>query len=209
MVVFCGDVHGKYEQLKRLVKVHPNMIQLGDLGVGFIRTSNETPYPNPPHALLKETGFRAIRGNHDNPSVFKAQSYAIRDGHTELSPKGLKMMFMGGALSIDRHLRTERYDWWADEELNQSELYDMVDKYEEYKPDIMVTHDCPEMVASYMKNGMKMDFPSITRQALDSMFWIHKPKVHLFGHWHQSYDQVIDGTRFICLNELEIINLDI
>lgn len=209
MTIFIGDVHGKYKQLKRIVRKHENVIQVGDLGVGFINTMTGRMMTNPPHYLLKERGFRAIRGNHDNPSVFFKQSYAIKDGHTEITPKGTKVMFMGGALSIDKQWRTQNCDYWEDEELTQAELYEMISIYDNFKPDVMVTHDCPEFVAVHMKNGMKMDFPSITRQALDAMYDIHQPAIHLYGHWHESYHKTHRGTEFICLNELETMEINI
>ena len=50
---------------------------------------------------------------------------------------------------------------------------------------------------------------SRTRQALDAMFDIHKPDLWLFGHWHDSQDRNVMGTRFICLNELEYKDIEI
>jgi hypothetical protein len=40
------------------------------------------------------------------------------------------------------------------------------------------------------------------------MFSIHKPDLWIFGHWHCDADEVIDGTRFICLNELSYVDVD-
>lgn len=41
------------------------------------------------------------------------------------------------------------------------------------------------------------------------MFTAHKPKLWLFGHWHMPFDEVVSGTRFICLAELATIDVDI
>jgi hypothetical protein len=73
----------------------------------------------------------------------------------------------------------------------------------------MVTHDCPESIARNLFLEMKISFPSITRQALDGMLNIHRPNIWIFGHYHQSIDTVINGTRFICLNELEYKDINI
>jgi len=34
-------------------------------------------------------------------------------------------------------------------------------------------------------------------------------KQSIFGHWHSNADEVIDGTRFICLNELSYCDIDV
>jgi hypothetical protein len=39
------------------------------------------------------------------------------------------------------------------------------------------------------------------------MWNFYKPETWIFGHWHLSFDKVISGTRFICLNELDAIDL--
>jgi hypothetical protein len=135
--------------------------------------------------------------------------------HSQFIPDGLTengVMFVGGALSIDRHTRTEGFDWWPDEELSTHELMDMIDRYENVEPRIMVTHDAPESVVNILfgANGkLKLNLPSRTRQALQSMFEVHQPEMWLFGHGHNSKNVVIKGTRFICLNELESMDIDI
>ena len=55
----------------------------------------------------------------------------------------------------------------------------------------------------------KRDYPSRTRQAFDAMMSIHRPKLWIFGHWHRSRNEMIDGTRFICLAELEHKDIDL
>jgi hypothetical protein len=60
-------------------------------------------------------------------------------------------MYIGGALSIDKAHRTEGLNWWVDEELSIQEMNSIFDKYIKEKPDIMVTHDCPEEIAVMME----------------------------------------------------------
>lgn len=211
---FIGDVHGKYDRYKKIIKSCTDSIQVGDMGVGFRRYIGHdigSPYPNPPYDHMVAGNHKFIRGNHDNPSTCRSHTQWIEDGHTETTDLGNKMMFVGGAFSIDRAWRNEGYDWWADEELTHAELYSMIDLYLEFKPDIMVTHDCPSSVADIIfADDMRYGkFNSRTGSALESMFANHKPKTWLFGHWHLSKNQTIDGTNFICLAELETLQLDI
>ncbi len=50
---------------------------------------------------------------------------------------------MGGAFSVDRHLRNRGLDRWEDGECSIVELNVVVDIYIAVKPRIMVTHDAP------------------------------------------------------------------
>src|SRR5687767_13552182 len=105
LIRFIGDVHGKFEQYKRLIKDTTNSIQVGDMGVGFLKTSGprvgeETG--NPPHYAMVRGNHRFIRGNHDSPAACSRHSQFIKDGTVEGN-----MMFVGGALSVDKHLRQE------------------------------------------------------------------------------------------------------
>ena len=204
---FIGDVHGKYGPYKRLIAEVPASVQVGDMGVGFRREGGfgeYDTYSNPPHYAMVKGDHRFIRGNHDNPGECAKHSQWIRDGNIESG-----VMFVGGAVSIDRAYRTEGYSWWPDEELSTAELNDLVDVYCEAKPRVMVTHDAPEEIAAEVSRvanwGAKMDprFASRTRQAFQQMWSAHSPNLWIFGHWHFSFDRVLRGTRFICLAELE------
>lgn len=209
-IPFIGDVHGKYQPYKRLIKGRTGTIQVGDMGVGFFKWPHMDPAPNPPHELMVAQGASFIRGNHDNPSVCRRHSQWIPDGHIENG-----MMFVGGAISIDAAYRIEGASWWKDEELSIAELYAMTDLYIAQRPNAMVTHDCPEEVAQLLFQralipGVKVtDFPSRTRQAFQSMWSAHSPKLWVFGHHHISFDHVLRGTRFVCLAELELKELEV
>lgn len=210
-LTLIGDVHGKYAQYKRLIKDHPDTIQVGDMGVGFFKWPHGDVCPNPPHDVMVENNARFIRGNHDNPKACTQQSQWIPDGTVENG-----IMFIGGALSIDRARRTECFNWWPDEELSYAALNAMVDKYIQTKPRVMVTHDCPEEVGNYILNclpnlsgGAWKKLEGRTPHAFQSMFSAHSPELWVFGHWHYSFDHVFRNTRFVCLNELELKEFEI
>lgn len=205
---FIGDVHCKFKEYENLIKGVPQSVQLGDMGIGFCRLNEQgkVDCPSPPYEAMKQEGdHRFIRGNHDNPSECRQQPLWIPDGHIEGD-----MFFCGGALSVNLKNRTEGLNWWPEEELSVPELDTIQEKYLDAKPSLMVTHDCPFSIAEAMlrdKNIDKSVAVSRTRQAFNGM-WNHcKPDTWIFGHWHLSFDKVISGTRFICLNELEFIDL--
>ncbi len=219
IIRFIGDVHGKFRRYGTILDNSPYpTIQVGDMGVGFRHTQGPRTGElcgGPPYDRMVEKDARFIRGNHDNPA------YASR--HTQFIPDGTvegNMMFVGGALSIDKAYRIEDYSWWPDEELDPVALWQLDTPYQLHKPEIMVTHECPESIAAMivgqipdLRNGgaMKMDprFASRTRMAFERMLVVHKPKLWIFGHWHVSFDYLHEGTRFICLPELETIDVDV
>lgn len=213
MTRFIGDVHGKYDRYKTIMKNCKDSIQIGDMGVGFRRSSSTKGepsefYPNPPYDVMKRGNHRFIRGNHDNPGVCKNHTQCIPDGTIEGN-----MMFIGGAWSIDRAYRTENYDWWADEECSAQQLSDLVDLAIDEKPEIMITHDCPEGIVRDMFLGYELHkevYPTRTGQALESIRQLVRPKLHIFGHWHIDRVMFIDGTQYVCLAELSCrdVNLE-
>lgn len=197
MTYFIGDVHGKFEPYKKLIKEHKDTIQVGDMGIGFKnRFGGFTE--NPPYDHMVRANARFIRGNHDNPGVCRNNTQWLADGLIEGD-----MMFIGGAFSIDKDWRTNGIDWWDDEQLSYSEFFELMKVYEDAKPKIMVTHDCPYNIIPYIHGSHHYD-NSATQQCLQNMFELHQPDVWIHGHHHISMDHKIEGTRFICLAELEI-----
>ena len=189
---YIGDVHGKthiYEQIASQVE---ESVQVGDLGVGFVE-----------HIPTGER-HRFIRGNHDNPHLCKRTEGWIPDGHIENDT-----LFVGGAWSIDQMYRTQDVDWWVGEECGAWQFIEFVNACRAHRPRIVVTHDCPDSVVRPLRLlGMdQARYRTRTGDGLQRMFEAHQPDIWIFGHWHQSRDQVIEGTRFICLAELEHIDL--
>lgn len=202
---FIGDIHGAYLPYLGIIQDHTNTVQVGDFGLGFGSRGD----PGYVDSLFEgyEGTHRFIRGNHDSPEHCKRSQHWIADGTVE-GP----VMYIGGASSIDRAWRTEGKDWWPDEELSIARLNDLVYLYDMVKPDIMVTHECPDFLANEVMiplvNGIQ-NFSSRTRDAFDSMFALRKPEIWIFGHWHVSLDYMYRGTRFICLNINSHIDLEI
>lgn len=215
---FIGDVHGHFDRYIDIIKDASGRptIQVGDFGIGFqnsIEHILQEDFPAGEHYF--------IRGNHDDPdrclnqySHFNPDNKGpvfIQDGHP-FHLNGTVFFPLGGALSIDKQWRTPGVTWWEGEELTVSRLDECIQVAEKLdRCDVVVTHDCPDFLVPYLKNnGQEKDrWPSRTRQALDSVFEFigKKPKVWVFGHWHKSLDITINDTRFICLNELEYIDL--
>jgi predicted phosphodiesterase len=203
-MLLIGDVHGLFYEYRELLKQHKPKysLQLGDMGVGFPQ-SNELILNDIPG------DHKWIRGNHDNPSVARAHpnyvgDYGILKG-SFINGFYDKLFYIGGAWSIDWQHRTEGISIWHDEQLSQEELSDVVNLYNEEKPEVVCSHDCPTFILNYLHPGRVI--PTRTSQAMDVMFLSRKPSYWVFAHHHLSWRKKIDGCTFICLNELECLDI--
>lgn len=208
-VRLIGDVHGKFRSYRDIIRDVPFSIQVGDMGVGFsaLRGGEISELTNPPFDSMSKGRHLFIRGNHDNPGVCRQHKYWIPDGSVVDG-----IYCLGGAVSIDRVWRTEGMDWWPDEECGYAELEKMIDDYAAIKPDVVVTHECPDSIAGEILAAFRkgrIEDGSRTRQALERMFAIHQPRLWFFGHWHTSMDFMRAGTIFRCLAELEYVDVDL
>lgn len=199
-MIFVGDVHGKFKQYLRLLGSKPT-IQVGDLGLGF-RGSPNLARPHPEQ-------HRFIRGNHDNPLVCRRYSNYLGDyGYLD----GQRLFFVSGAHSIDRDWRIEGASWWADEQLTDRQMLSCAELYKRARPRFVVTHEGPLDIVRKMfwhlsSSHDENDFRNPTSNFLQHLLELHPPEVWIFGHHHVSKDEVFNGTRFICLAELETIEL--
>ena len=199
---FIGDTHAKFDRYEAIANQVSESIQVGDFGAGF-----ET-------LPTIDLGHRFLRGNHDDPARCAQSPNWISDGSAIHFRDHGSMFFMGGATSVDKHTRSEGIDYWSDEEVTIVKGNAILDTYEaDIKAhgqfDFVVTHECPESIARTIFNRRrdKLEDHSRTRQILDAMLDINAPRCWIFGHWHTRVDTVIGNTRFICLAELDHIDL--
>lgn len=197
-VAFISDIHANWDVYADICKRYENTVQVGDFGMGFESANRLVPYLPQNH--------RFIRGNHDDPAKCAAHPNWIKDGTIEIIGNS-KVMFIGGAKSIDKYRRKEGLDWWADEECSYAQWQEFINRYEEEKPDVLVTHDCPQDFAKqFILRAHKPAYPSVTGQALQVMHSIHAPRFWVMGHWHVDLDVTHNGTRFLCSNHTDIYN---
>lgn len=197
-----GDIHGMFVNYKEIAEGAEKSIQIGDFGIGF----NNSLWHENVNEFHATGDHRFIRGNHDHPTMCRTEMAGyISDGTIEND-----IMFIGGAWSIDQMYRREGSDWWADEELSIEELNMMIDVYTTTRPRIMITHDFPTSIASTLfLSKYDKQYKTRTAEAFEQMLQIHQPELWVAGHWHMSVDKKINNTRFICLNELEYLDIDL
>lgn len=190
---FIGDIHGNISVYLRIINTLPEnstSIQLGDMGLGFVRSKME---------LQELKNHKFIRGNHDNPDVCRRHpNYMGHYGYIE----NCELFYFGGGYSIDKRFRTPFMNWWPDEELSLYHCRKAKKIYEEKKPKIVISHECPTEVKNYvLTNYFKMNFSSRTELLLQSLFEIHQPDIWVFAHHHRYREVEIDNTKFVCLSD--------
>jgi len=216
-VLVIGDVHGKFDEYYNLVKNERSSFQIGDFGFG--NTWLSLHYLNL-DAKLHKVG----QGNHDPHDMLNEDAKNWTGRYGPVSVDGHNIFWIGGALSIDLIFRVTKWitenkntrtkTWWANEQLSFQEMRDCEKKWKNKKPAVVFTHTCPSFIIKDYFNGNKgsnimdaygwgFDYNDMTSQFLDHLWSIHKPDLWIFGHFHKSWNQTIQGTEFRCLAELE------
>jgi len=218
-ILVVGDLHGEWELLNRLInKKQPDIIlQCGDFGywpkqsgttllsptrIGF----SGQPLPKKKWFLdgIKNHNCKIYwcDGNHEdhwelkkvtNTEILPNVFYMPR-GSVLTLPDGRNVLFMGGAESTDRHVRTIGFDWFPEETITQTDLHDLPDK----KVDIVISHTCPEEFLYGLTLSAKFYDPSI--KALSYILERYKPMQWFFGHFHCRKEGFAKGCYWTCLN---------
>ena len=188
-----GDCHGKFKQYRALTRNVEHSLQLGDFG---FRGEHER------HLKYRDSEHhRILFGNHD--------CYDFLYGAHSMGNFGTfhGIFCIRGAYSIDQAMRTEGVSWWRNEQLTYAEMLEALDAYTEAKPDVVVTHDCPDFL--YPEMGYLPEKLDKTPQFLTNVWEAHQPKQWFYGHHHRSSTRRFGRTEFICLDELEYLDIEV
>lgn len=217
-LIFLGDIHGNFSLIHQYVKrfdiKNANIIQVGDFGVGFKSLEKDKRNLELYHRILVKNNvfLYVIRGNHDYKPYFDNDPFGFTNiklvsDYEVLELSGQRILFIGGAISVDRKYRTEGYDWWPDEvfHLDTKKLFN-------YRNiDIVVTHTAPDycppdngngfgFISNMVKetDGLKEDL-LFERYQMKQAFSILKDnndiKFHYYGHFHFKDYTMIQGTK--------------
>ena len=164
-----------------------------------------------------------VRGNHDDPFyfsnriIFDERFRAVED-YSVLTACGHRILCVGGAVSIDRALRTAGQDWWTDEApVFSAEAVDSLAVNNIYI-DTVVTHTAPSFCEFTLPAGsvnsedllrdMQQERLTMDR-LLGALLRDHHPlRRWYYGHFHQSWNADIDGIRYTMLGikEMKMLN---
>lgn len=195
-ILIIGDVHCKIKEYKKIIdSTELNSIQVGDFG--FREEHNW--HSQEIDSLKHKINF----GNHD---YYPFLEYPYSLGNFSFLFES-QVMTIRGAESIDKWKRKEGVDWFPEEENTYQVFEEIIELYLERKPKIIISHDCPKSIAeNYFIYG---ESTSRTTSAFQFMFENYQPELWVFGHYHESKTVVENNTKFICLNELETLEINI
>ncbi len=246
-MIVLGDVHRRWEDaaetIERAGLRGRTIVQVGDFGLGFGDPARERRQLAMLGAALARRGNRllVVRGNHDNPAIFR-EPVEVAGGAIRIVPdyaletvEGHDVLFVGGAISVDRKLRLAGRSYWPDEafvlDLARLQALDLSRLH------AVVTHTAPGIAppavdAQGHPNGPRPDPPPAFQAALRRLFErdealaddIRAERVRLnalydalrprgpiphwvYGHFHHHVSAVHDGTRFTMLGELQLLEI--
>lgn len=212
-VLLAGDWHGNTNRAGGVIasagmRGIPVVLQLGDFGF-WVPGADTDAYLDTVDKLCARHGVELlwVDGNHEDHVTLNALPLndsgvrPIRE-HIHHLPRGFRWtwhgrtwMALGGAHSIDKHLRTPGRSWWPEEYLSDADL----DRAISGGPvDIIVSHDCPDRVDT---PGLAPDgfFPAAQIADADAHRYLvgtvvdaTRPGVLFHGHYHRRYNAVRD-----------------
>ena len=198
-IIITGDIHANFGNLNALIsrKKPELVICCGDFGYW--------PKQIPLNIKNHNTKILFCDGNHEDHwelekienTEIKPNVFYMKRGSTYTLPDGRNILFMGGAYSIDKHLRLMGIDWFPEETISSKNLYNLP----ECNIDIFITHTCPKELLNDMLpyDDRKTNDPS--NEALSQLWEIYKPKQWFFGHWHIFKQGILnDITEWTCLS---------
>lgn len=222
-LLFIGDTHGDLGRTRDMIDLAVRLncveiIQAGDWGFiwpdirGNIR-------PEPLVALsnyLRANGIRMrfVDGNHDvHPTLFALPRDSERTdqdpekdncapyivyqhrGSLHKYEDGTRIVFLGGAPSIDYRGRIEGISWWKEEQITDADV-NAACAHQGEKIHVLVTHDSatppPGVKESSDTTFMfrARDSLSKVRRVMDCL----KPDFHIHGHYHLRYTGSYNNT---------------
>ena len=251
-VAVSGDIHGDFEGIFRKISGFEDLLLIvaGDCGFGFetkerhlLQLQNLSK-----KYLVKGNNYVAfVRGNHDNPAYFEpakgSEKTPVWLKHCRTIPDyvvieaaGLRVLCLGGAVSIDRRLRKR---WMVENDIRPDGPFDrsyywpgelplfafeaLGELCRETTLDAVVSHTAPSFCAPITKDGImewtRADdqlYADVTaeRRTLDEVYAFLKehrrlPKEWFYGHYHFSSWQDEDGCHFRLLDIEEIAPLSL
>lgn len=223
-VMVLGDLHWDWPSLAKLMSRHrPELVLLvGDLD--YLPGSRAWKHFLKAYHVPKGCTIRFVEGNHDDLDSLWAmrqpgppRAYEIRPGmfwqdrgSTLTLLDGRVVLFLGGALSIDRP-RKPGIDWWPDKEVLGPEVLNVLPE----RADIVISHTAPAAFpipfgrteAQLRKIGWR-PAPDPTREVLDQVLAKLKPSRWFFGHFHRRLEGETTGCRWTGLAHLEQPSLE-
>ena len=211
MIYITGDTHREFYRLHDIEKNKNNMlIILGDAGINYYLDERD----NKLKEKLNSYNIKlfCVQGNHEERpenistykevdmfggKVFIEEEYPnlifAKNGELyEIDNK--KVLVIGGAYSVDKEYRQLMgLRWFADEELTDNEMCDILDKIDHKTFDYVFTHTCPEAwqpTDLFIKHINQSKISKRMEKFLTTVSEIINFKHWYFGHFHDDRENI-------------------
>ena len=205
MIYLTGDTHGEQSRFSLLKEYQEPewtaddyLIICGDFGYIFANDEKENTFLD--ELAKKPYTICFIDGNHENfPAIYRYPTelwnggmiHRIRQNVIHLMRgqvfeiDGKSFFTMGGAYSIDRHLRSEGLSYWKEELPGNSEYREASENLKEHgcKVDYILTHTAPREMIRWMGKHPDAHDMELTG-FLEWIMYEVEYKEWFFGHWH-------------------------
>ena len=211
--LILGDVHGQWFSVNKLLDRalirHPDItriIQVGDLGInwpeGYDHTGQMAYSKWNVAESVRNAGIPVhwVDGNHEN--FGKLEEYG-GSGNPDvihqprgsvLEVEGVRVMFFGGAFSIDHKYRVPGVSIWPQETIKRQEIELALKQKGPF--DALFTHDRPDQFpCPFSGDNPEKDLGGrADRVALDMLWDKYSPSFWFFGHYHDEQHGYYRGT---------------
>ena len=220
MIYFTGDTHGGYRSIFKFAnRFHllrtDVIVILGDAGYNYY--GGERDAEAKLHLSHVKPTILCIHGNHEirpaNIPSYKTKEWNggivwyeeeypnllfAKDGEI-YTLNGLNYLAIGGAYSVDKHLRIRRgAGWWEDEQPSDKTKRYVEEQIRAHKVDVILSHTCPR---KYIPTEVFL--PMVDQSTVDNSteIWLDQIedavnyKAWFCGHWHT--DKRIDRIHFL------------
>ena len=115
----------------------------------------------------------------------------MKRGSTLTLPDKRNVLFIGGALSIDKDQRVIGESWFPEETITQKDVMNLPD----IKIDIVISHTAPGFFKIF-----RDDIEDPSRKALYYVFDKYLPSLWYFGHMHKFKEDYYRGCHWTVLS---------
>jgi len=219
--LILGDVHCYWADMNitiaRAIKAHPDIthiVQVGDFGYGNWGTG-EKPF-KASRAYLDDDAMKVYQnaeklwldGNHENHDMLDQDGGAWQPDWTYmprgsvLEVDGYRVMFFGGASSIDKSRRIPHVSWWPQESITYSQVRQALEETEG-RIDAIFSHEHPSDIPySDIRYGDD-PFGDGDKTLLNELRKAVRPDFWFFGHHHHADRGTLDGMEWFCCPIIE------
>lgn len=188
------DMHWNWRQYLKMIKWQEETIQLGDFWFQESHKQHQEKWDPEKNKILF--------GNHDDYRYVR-QPYSLGDFGVHETKSWHKIFYIRWAYSIDKAARAHhgpKQSWREEEELTIEQWNECVKLFSEVKPDIVISHDCPEFMTHKYIWANDHFIKTRTWQILEWCWHAHKPSLWIHGHYHTRQYNFIQWCHFVCLD---------